>query len=77
MRVAAAADGVAPTTRVPGVVAAAVTSTADVSGALRGCLHEVRGARKKCRVRVRLRPRVLNSTQLNSTELNSTHLNST
>ena len=52
MRVAAAADGVAPTARVPGVVAAAVASTANVSGALRGCLHEVRAARKKCRVPV-------------------------
>ena len=50
MRVAAAADGVAPTARVPGVVAAAVASTANVSGALRGCLHEVRAAHKKCRV---------------------------
>ena len=68
MRVAAAADGVALTARVPGVVAAAVASTANVSGALRGCLHEVRAARKKCRVHVR----EATCTQLNSTQLNST-----
>jgi hypothetical protein len=67
MRVAAAADGVALTARVPGVVAAAVASTANVSGALRDCLHEVRAARKKCRVHVR----EATCTQLNSTQLNS------
>ena len=70
MRVAAAADGVAPTARVPGVVTADVASTANVSGALRGCLHGVRAARKKCRVHVR----EATCTQLNSTQLNSTQL---
>ena len=52
MRVAELADGAGPTARVPGVVAAAIATTANVSGGRRGSLHEVRAARKKRRVHV-------------------------
>ena len=43
----APADGAGPTARVPGVVAAAAAATADLSGARRGRLREVRAAREK------------------------------
>ena len=54
MRVAAAADGATPTARVPGVVPIAIAAIIDFSGARRGRSREVRAARKKCRVHVRV-----------------------
>ena len=54
----AIANGLAPTARVVGAFAAAVSVTADPSAARRGRSREVSGAREHACVRVRVRPRV-------------------
>ena len=54
MCVAAAADGAAPTAHVPGVAATATAAATDLSAARWGRSREVRAARKKRRVCVRV-----------------------
>ena len=54
MCVARAADGAAPTAHVPGAAATATAAAADLSADLRGRSREVRAARNKRRVCVRV-----------------------